>query len=155
MRNTDYEGIGGLLLLLVILLVGGAVMLTQFMGGMYRGYSNGVRVGIVQKVSNKGLFCRSTEGEMVLQSFGSRASRQSNETSAFSNIWEFSARDPQVVRKLEAAASEGRQVRIAYTQYYIKPFCLSTDYEVIGVEGLSANGDNRTQLQGPIIPSGR
>jgi hypothetical protein len=102
--------------------------------GVGRGYSEGFRVGVIQKASSKGMLCKSFEGELILKSFGSRVSQQNLTNATISNVWEFSASDPVVIEKIKAAASTGRSVNLEYTQYWIRPYCSYTDYEITGVQ---------------------
>lgn len=99
--------------------------------GVYQGYSSGFRTGIIQKASVKGLFCKSTEGELVLDSFGSKATRVQG-GGQIANTWAFSAGNPDVREDLEKLS--GKNVKVTYKQWFIKPWCLDTDYEAIKVE---------------------
>lgn len=114
---------------LIVALVSVIIGLTECSTGVYRGYSEGFRVGYVQKVSRKG-FCKSNEGELSLQSFGSRAATPG----AISDTWAFSISDPKVVKKLEEVSISGKVAKLTYTQYWVKPWCLDTAYDVTGVD---------------------
>lgn len=68
-------------------------------------YSEGERVGILQKSSRKGWICKTYEGELALYVVGGVSPL----------IWAFSARDPAVFADLNAAV--GRRVRLHYSEH--------------------------------------
>lgn len=111
-----------------------AMMVVQFTGGFYPDYSTGFRSGILMKSSTKGLLCKTVEGELVLGGFGSRAVPQTNAQGqmGLSNVWAFTASDPAVLKRLDELA--GQNVKLKYRQWWIKPFCHETEYEVISVD---------------------
>ncbi len=94
-------------------------------------YSTGERAGYVQKLSEKGLFCKTYEGELILVTVpGTQAEK-----------FFFSVPDKAVARKINETI--GKRVRLVYeqhigvptncyaeTQYYV------TDVEVIAGESL-------------------
>ena len=68
-------------------------------------YSDGERVGVLQKLSRKGWLCKTYEGELALYVV-SGVSPQ---------IFEFSVRDAAIAEKLNA--SLGKRVRVHYTEH--------------------------------------
>lgn len=102
----------------------------SFFGGLGQGYSEGFRVGYVQKVSRKGIWCHGVEGELVLPGFGSRVTIPGQ----LSQTWTFSSSNPKIMEDLERAAATGKQVKLTYSQWLVQPWCQFTDYEVIKVE---------------------
>lgn len=68
-------------------------------------YSDGNRVGYVQKLSRKGWLCKTWEGELQI----------SNIPGSAPIIFQFSVRSDSVARAIEALA--GRQVQIHYEQH--------------------------------------
>jgi hypothetical protein len=68
-------------------------------------YSEGERVGVLQKFSRKGWLCKTNEGELALYVVAGVAPQ----------IWDFSVRDPAVARDLNAAL--GERVRLHYTEH--------------------------------------
>ncbi|HEX2583558.1 MAG TPA: hypothetical protein VHL14_00380 [Steroidobacteraceae bacterium] len=68
-------------------------------------YSEGDRVGILQKVSKKGWICKTDEGELALYVVGGVAPQ----------IWEFTVRDDEVMKQLEAHL--GERVRLHYSEH--------------------------------------
>lgn len=68
-------------------------------------YSYGERVGYVQKLSNKGWFCKTWEGELVLVTIpGTQAEK-----------FHFTVRDPAVILKVNQLA--GERVRLLYEEH--------------------------------------
>ncbi len=102
------------------------------LAGCNMNYSDGVRSGIVQKISHKGLICKTYEGELVLDGFKSRAKGSSQ---TVTNVWAFSAEDPKVVAELEKASEVGYRVKLTYTGVAFKAPCKGdTRYTVTKVE---------------------
>ncbi len=88
------------LLLLVLLGVAGY---TAFV--LWWSYSDGERVGVLQKLSHKGWLCKTTEGELALYVVSGVAPQ----------IWSFTVRDPDVARNLNVYL--GDRVRLHYTEH--------------------------------------
>ena len=89
-------------------------------------YSEGERVGYVQKISEKGWLCKSWEGELAM----------ANIPGAMPEIFKFSARDEEVARNINALS--GKQVALRYEQHKGVPTsCFGeTEYYVDGVRPL-------------------
>jgi len=90
-------------------------------------YSEGERVGILQKVSTKGWICKTSEGELALYVVSGVAPQ----------IWEFTVRDEAVAKQLETHL--GERVRLHYTEHRgIPSSCFGdTSYFVNAVERAS------------------
>ena len=68
-------------------------------------YSEGERSGVLQKFSHKGWVCKTDEGELAMTTVPGVAPV----------IWEFSARDKDVIPQLRAAI--GKRVVVHYTEH--------------------------------------
>ena len=86
-------------------------------------YSNGERVGYIQKISKKGWVCKTWEGELSMV----------NVPGSVPQIFSFSVRDEAVARSILDAA--GKRVAISYDQHRGVPSsCFGeTDYFVSAV----------------------
>ena len=65
-------------------------------------YSDGVRIGTIQKFSYKGLVAKTWEGEMLLGGLKRKTSTDSNgnsSTSMVANIWAFTVEDPALIAR--------------------------------------------------------
>ncbi|MBS3086778.1 hypothetical protein J4422_03695 [Candidatus Pacearchaeota archaeon] len=101
-------------------------------------YSQGERVGVINKVSKKGLFWKTHEGQMALEGIvGGR--------SVGANLWNFSIdrktdHDENVdslVYKLQDALNNQQKIKISYIQSIIPfPTRGSTRYYIQGIETL-------------------
>lgn len=101
-----------------------SISITLLLTACMPNYSEGFRIGIVQKASHKGIIFRSYEGEIVTDGFKSGNQR-------ISNTWKFSAVDPSIIQSLNAAADNGTAVKVSYNQWLIKPlFTQDTSYTV-------------------------
>lgn len=91
-------------------------------------YSEGVRTGVIQKFSSKGIINKSWEGEMVQG--GIRSRQQGTVT----NVWKFSVTNPVVAKKIDDAIFQGGDVAVKYCQSLIRnPLTQNTSYEVVDV----------------------
>ena len=88
-------------LLFIVLL--GAVGYTAFVH--WWAYSDGERVGVLQKLSHKGWLCKTYEGELALYIVSGVAPQ----------IWTFTVRDENVIRALNAQL--GERVRLHYSEH--------------------------------------
>ena len=77
-------------------------------------YSDGVRVGTVQKFSSKGLVNKSWEGELVME--GEKFKAGSNGGTRGGNVWAFSVLDPAVAAVINDTVMTGGQVALKYCQ---------------------------------------
>lgn len=127
MRRTDWA-----LYTAILVVFGFAVYVMTAIAhvGLFPNYSDGSRAGLIQKVSRKGLWCKSVEGELVLQSFGSKAANPG----AFSDTWQFTVVDEKIVAQLEQAMTSGKITRLTYQQWFVKPMCNDTPYVITKVD---------------------
>jgi len=88
-------------LLLIVLL--GLVAYTPLV--LWWSYSEGERVGILQKLSHKGWVCKTYEGELALYVI----------SGVTPQIWSFTVRDPAVARHLNDLL--GERVRLHYREH--------------------------------------
>ena len=93
-------------------------------------YSDGDRAGILQKLSRKGWFCKTWEGELALYVVGGVSPE----------IWHFSVRDEGVIEALRDAM--GKRVRLHYTEHpFVPTSCFAdTRYFVDRAELLTESG---------------
>jgi len=93
-------------------------------------YSEGVRVGVVQKFSQKGIVNKSWEGEMVQE--GERVKAKGN-GAGITNIWKFSVLDPAIARQLDDAVMAGGVVAVRYCQVQFTGWETDTGYRITQV----------------------
>ena len=89
-------------------------------------YSKGERVGVVTKLSRKGLFFKSWEGEMLValpESFGGSIQPEK---------FEFNA-DESIVDALRTALVTGKRVQLVYRQWALCPWNIDNDHVVYAV----------------------
>ena len=89
--------------MLLLLVVAGVVGYTY--ASLNWAYSDGERVGVLQKLSRKGWVCKTWEGELALYVV----------TGVAPQIWPFTVPDEQVARKLNI--SLGKRVRLHYDEH--------------------------------------
>jgi len=96
-------------------------------------YSTGTRAGVVTKLSRKGIFCKTWEGELAMLSV--RGVSRDDGTATMSNAFPFTAADDAVASELQGAMEAGLPVVLHYSQWAIRPPCqTSTGYMVTRVE---------------------
>jgi hypothetical protein len=76
-------------------------------------YSDGVRVGVVQKLSSKGMVNKSWEGELVME--GEKIKGNSSGIKG-GNVWNFSVLDPAVAKVIDESTMSGAPVALRYCQ---------------------------------------
>lgn len=97
-------------------------------------YSEGIRSGMVVKISKKGWIFKTYEGQLNLQTFGANKS-----PNLVSESFEFSVEGDQsdVIKTLEEASLSGERVSLKYTERLAKFFWRGeTKYFVTEVERL-------------------
>lgn len=109
------------------LLIG--AMLTAALGLTACGenYSNGDRVGIVTKLSEKGLIFKSWEGEMLIALPADVAGTTQPEKFAFNVA-------PEAVEKVKAAMNSGKRVTLIYRQWAIPPITIDHEHVIVDVK---------------------
>jgi hypothetical protein len=136
MKSSDGSWIHGCAVVLVGLVVCGmcgGCGLGWLAGGVH--YSDGFREGRLQKFSTKGIIWSTHEGELALPGMRTHGS---GDDAQLSNTWEFSVRDPEIVKQI-TELHESDLVRLHYSQYlWSPPWKGSTGYFVTKVEKVKA-----------------
>jgi hypothetical protein len=133
-----------------------AVAASAALAGCGQDYSDGFRVGTLQKASKKGIIWRSFEGELVLDGVKSRTKAGVGNggvsvSSNMTNVWAFSATDDKIMAQLEEAAVSGRSVKLTYRQWFWKPPSQDTGYTIIKVEQIGADPAPPAVLSPPAV----
>ena len=115
--------------ILILLLLAGAGVLAYYYWGTY---SEGVRSGVVVKISRKGVLFKTWEGQLNLMTFGAvRSQNMISESFDFS----VAGNNDDVVRELESASLSGERVSLFYEERFATfPWRGDTRYFVIRVE---------------------
>jgi hypothetical protein len=111
---------------LIVLLIG------VFLFYNYAVYDEGVRAGIVVRISKKGVIFKTYEGQLNLESFGALRG-----TNPIASTFDFSVSgsDENVIKDLEAASLSGERVNLKYIKRYGSfPWRGETQYFIIQVE---------------------
>ncbi len=122
--------------ILLLLLVAGIAVLAI---GYFGVYDEGVRAGIVLRLSKKGMIFKTYEGQLNLQTFGALKG-----TSPIAESFDFSVDggDQELIDKLEAVALSGERVNLHYVKkYWIFPWRGDTKYFATEVERLEKQGN--------------
>lgn len=117
------------LLIIVVVIAIGVIAI-----GYFGVYDEGVRAGIVLRLSKKGVIFKTYEGQLNLQTFGALKG-----TSPIAESFDFSVEsdDKEVIQELEAVALSGERVNLHYVKrYWIFPWRGDTKYFVTKVERL-------------------
>ena len=115
-------------LLLVLFFAGWALFAMNFV------YSDGYRVGTLIKITNKGYFIKTWEGQLNLGGFSNESSDK------FSTVWDFSVlnKDDEVIQQINDAVERETRVKLFYNEM---PYQFSwrgdTKYFVYKVEELT------------------
>lgn len=98
---------------------------TIIISSCFPNYSNGTRVGVVTKLSEKGFIFKSWEGEMLM-ALPSGVSAISPEKFRFTV-------EPEVASNVQEAMRSGKRVELHYHQWGVSPPTMGTDYSVDAV----------------------
>lgn len=92
-------------------------------------YSEGARIGTIDKFSNKGLFIKSWEGELALNSFNTQPD------GTMSNRWHFSVPESRtaIIDSIQAFAAEGAKIKLEYEQLVSTGIRYDTQYFITGI----------------------
>jgi hypothetical protein len=84
---------------------------------VYYPYSEGMRTGVLQKLSHKGYVIKTWEGELQMR--GIMTGQDPNQMNMGGNIWQFSVGrgEEAVIQALQTAEARGARVTLHYTQY--------------------------------------
>lgn len=126
-RKPQFQQGGALRIGLVVLVLAIVLPLLYIWAMLHWSYSTGERAGWLQKLSNKGVICKTNEGELSLIAVPGAAPEK----------FFFTVRDPEVVKKVQAMM--GRRVSLQYEQKVGLPTsCFGeTSYFVTGVTEVS------------------
>lgn len=105
----------------------GAAALCLLLAACAPEYSDGSRFGVVTKLSFKGIFWKSWEGELNMGGV-----KPSADGGVVANVFAFNA-DPAAVEKLKLAMSKGQRVELVYRQWFLPPWSIEHDHVVIDV----------------------
>lgn len=104
------------------------ICLVAFLGtGCGKNYSNGERVGVVTKLSEKGLIWKSYEGEMLMALPAEVAGTTQPEKFEF-NV------SPEAVEKVQTAMKSGKRVTLVYRQWFWAPPTIDNQHVIIDVK---------------------
>lgn len=107
-------------------------MLAVFLSACGVDYGDGSRVGVVQKISHKGLIWKTYEGELVMDGF---RMKQKQGNASGGNVWTFSAASKSVADEIDRTASLGHPVKLTYVEkLFNPPWVGGTSYMVVKVE---------------------
>jgi hypothetical protein len=114
----------GIILALMLVLCGGVL-------GMRLGeYSQGYRDGTVYKLSTKGFFRPTHEGELAVEGFSRGGMTKDGQSGG--NVWAFSVDNEDIWKQLNEL-EPGEKVRLHYVEYWMNGYA-STNYQVLGVD---------------------
>lgn len=132
---------------LLVIFVGLLVLLALATAALYTlsilNYSDGQRIGIVRKLSNKGLI-PTGEGELVLTGIRTERRNSSNTPAitGMTDVWEFSVAfsDSTTYKKLVAAMDSGTPVILEYKQRYFPSLQLTdTSYIITNIKPIGTS----------------
>ena len=96
-------------------------------------YSEGSRVGVITKLSYKGIFFKSWEGSINQGGTKVRADSDGNSI-VVANAIDFNVQDPIVIARLTQAYKTGKRVEIVYAQWLVSPITQESAYVVVDVK---------------------
>lgn len=117
-----------IVLIISILALASSAVWSKFVG-INTAYSEGERTGVVTKLSKKGYFWKTWEGEMNLGGMSDNGGG-----TAVPNVWKFSVTDEAVVQQMLPATTGAKRVTLKYTEVWKSSFAQGeTDYLITGM----------------------
>ena len=101
------------------------LFITLALTACFPNYSNGTRVGVVTKLSERGYVFKSWEGEMLM-------ALPAGVSAVNAEKFRFTV-EPESVDKVKEAMRSGKRVEPHYHQWGFSPPTMDTDYAVDGV----------------------
>jgi hypothetical protein len=117
-------------LAIIIAIIGGGVLYVRGID-----YSEGFRVGVIQKLSKKGFIFKTYEGELILDGLtlqNSAVTRANPGTPALTTVWKFSVTNGKMAKELERLVGAGKtHVSLHYVEHYPNfTFISETPYHI-------------------------
>lgn len=109
MNKNGFTLIEAMILFLIFLILITLSVFTYFT--ICPDYSSGERTGVVVKMSRKGIFWKTWEGEMNIGSMSTYGNGM-----AVPMVFEFSVKNEEVVEKLKEVSSSGKRTTVLYSQ---------------------------------------
>jgi hypothetical protein len=94
-------------------------------------YSEGSRIGVVTKISKKGLIYKSWEGS--LNQGGTKTVATKDGSMVVPNAMDFNVSDPEVLKQILDVARSGATVELEYTEWAIAPPSIDNTYVITKV----------------------
>lgn len=132
-RESEFNPVGCLTGGVILLVIGACVIITTIKcgGGLNIEYGEGSRSGVVQKISRKGLFWKTYEGELNL---GYNTNSGGKFSQVVPAIFKFSTSNAEVAKVLEDAERSGDRVMLKYKEYLFRGYDKGqTGYDIIEV----------------------
>lgn len=114
--------------IIAIILIGFALLAYFYFGN----FSEGIRSGVIVKVSKRGFLFKTYEGQLNLMTFGA-----SKSTNMVAETFDFSVptHETDLIKELEAVSLTGERVELRYVEKYMKlPWRGDTKYLITKVE---------------------
>lgn len=110
-------------------LIGLSLLTAVLCAGCGQNYSYGERVGVVTKLSEKGLIFKSWEGELLIALPVDVAGTTQPEKFTF-NV------SAEAVGQVKKAMSSGQRVEVVYRQWFLPPPTIDNEHVVIEVKSV-------------------
>lgn len=118
-----------------------AIIITLSLAACGENYSNGIRVGTVIKLSEKGLFFKSWEATVDLggsQNYDQHDTKgRVTGSSLVRYLWEVNV-EPSAVPKMQKALSDTSRVELVYKQWAIAPIRIGSNYVITDIKNQSS-----------------
>lgn len=115
----------------------GAILICLLLAGCFPNYSDGSRVGVVTKISHKGLIWKSWEGSINQGGTKEVTQMDSNggaHSQIVANAQDFNVSDPKVIEQVKEAAKTGKRVELVYRQWLVAPPWIDNDHVIVEVK---------------------
>lgn len=128
MFKTIFKAVFAIFMLIVLSSI--LIFSSKIFGGLNIEYSSGQRTGVPLKISRKGVYWKTWEGELSLQMM------KAGENGRMVNmIFTYSVSSDSIAQIIESRAKSGDVVTLHYKEYFLRGFMYGeTSYDIIAVE---------------------
>lgn len=129
----------GMTLVEVLVILAIFLIIATLIGGCFMGStSDGARVGHIQKLSHKGTFKKTWEGELAVEGVGRANADKRGQ--AGGSVWAFTVENTELIPKMQEAMDNDQKVKLSYKEYrFSSPLSGDTNYRVYDVKILKPN----------------
>ncbi len=137
-RTIDWQVVSGLIAVVLFVFAFAGTTVLKITGAAEWKFSDGSRSGVIQKLSKRGIWWKTWEGELNL-GYTTSTTDEHGHHIVQPAIFHFSVSNDDVARRLQVAEVGGKRVTLLYEQWVMRKFGKGgTSYDVVDVTDASS-----------------